>query len=314
MPKLQSLLDDATVQDFNSVPMIRGRVTHLNGVEPVIADLPEQGRWILRGDRGFTFSAAPPRDTHVVEGKWWPVDYDGPPLVSMEAESGHALGLKVGDSITINILGRPITATIANFRRVDWGTMAINFALVFSPGTLANAPYQYLATVSVPPQAESTLATKLGAAFPNLTIIRVSAVLAEVSALLGKVLAMISAAAGVTILCGLMVVAGAVAAGFRERLKETAILRAIGATSTDIRTAFLAEFLLLGAVVAALALGAGTLGAWFIVTYWLQGTWAMGWSLAIWVLLGVIAVSVLFALVSYRAAMRQPVTAVLRIP
>jgi putative ABC transport system permease protein len=314
MPRLQALLKDEHVQNLVTVPMIRGRVTRLNGVEPDIDELDPDGRWIMRGDRGFTFAAEPSGDTHIVEGKWWPADYAGPPLVSMEAEAGHALGLKVGDAITINVLGRSMEAKIANFRKVDWSTMAINFALVFSPNTLAGAPYQYLATVRVPPEREAALATAMGAAFPNITIIRISAVLAEVSALLAKVLAVISAAAGVTILCGLMVVAGATAAGFRQRLKETAILRAIGATSGDIRWAFLAEFLLLGAAVAVLALGAGTLGAWFIVTYWLEGHWAVGWSLALWVLAGVIITSVAFALVSYRTAMRQPVTAVLRIP
>ena len=314
MPTLQALLKAEHVQDFTSMPMIRGRVTQLNGVTPDIDTLDPDGRWIMRGDRGFTFAAEPAEDAHIVEGQWWPADYAGPPLVSMEAEAGHALGLKVGDAITINVLGRTMEVTVANFRRVDWSTMAINFALVFSPNTLAGAPYQYLATVRVPVEREAALATAMGAAFPNITIIRVSAVLAEVSALLAKVLAVISAAAGVTILCGLMVVAGATAAGFRQRLTETAILRAIGATSADIRWAFLAEFLLLGAAVAVLALGAGTLGAWFIVTYWLDGQWAVGWSLALWVLLGVIAAAIAFALVSYRTAMRQPVTAVLRIP
>jgi len=314
MPRLEALLDEAHVEDFNSMPMIRGRVTHLNGVEPEIDELDPDGRWIMRGDRGFTFAAEPPRDTHIVEGEWWPADYDGPPLVSIEAEAGYALGLKPGDKITINVLGRPIEVTVANFRKVDWSTMAINFALVFSPNTLAGAPYQYLATVRVPPAAEPALATKMGGAFPNITIIRVSAVLAEVSALLGKVMSVISAAAGVTILCGLLVVAGATAAGFRQRLKETAILRAIGATSRDIQWAFLAEFLALGAVVAVLALAAGTLGAWFIVTFWLEGTWSVGWHLAGWVLVGVIATAIAFAMVSYRHAMRQPVTAVLRIP
>jgi putative ABC transport system permease protein len=166
----------------------------------------------------------------------------------------------------------------------------------------------------VPPERESALATALGTAFPNFTIVKVSAVMAEVGGLLSKVMAMISAGAGVTILCGLLVVAGATAAGFRQRRRESAIFRAVGATSADIQWAFLAEFLILGAVVAALALGLGTAGAWFVVTFWLQSTWHLGWALTGLVLLGVIAASILFALVSYRDAIGQPVMRVLRMP
>ena len=86
-------------------------------------------------------------------GNWWPADYHGPPLVSFDAGLAHGMGLKVGDSLTVNLLGREITARIANLRAIDWRRLGINFAMVFAPGTLEAAPQTHLAAVYLPPRA-----------------------------------------------------------------------------------------------------------------------------------------------------------------
>jgi hypothetical protein len=94
----------------------------------------------LRSDRGLTYAAEPPAGSHIVAGSWWPADYRGAPLVSFDAELAQGMGLKLGDTLSVNLLGREITATIANLRQIDWARLGINFAIVFAPGALEAAP------------------------------------------------------------------------------------------------------------------------------------------------------------------------------
>lgn len=122
------------------VPMLRGRITAFNGQDVAKMNVPPQGRWVLRGDRGITYATDLPKNATVTEGQWWTPDYKGEPLVSFSAQEAGELGLKLGDTVTVNVLGRTITAKIANFRKVDWQSLSINFVMVFSPNTFAGAP------------------------------------------------------------------------------------------------------------------------------------------------------------------------------
>ena len=129
--------------------------------------------WVLNGDRGVTYAESPPEGTVITEGDWWPVGYAGPPLVSFAAEEGRELGLKLGDRLTINVLGRDLTATIASFREVRFESMGINFLIVLDPGALAGAPHTHIATVHAEPAAEAPLLRAAAEAFPNVTAIGV---------------------------------------------------------------------------------------------------------------------------------------------
>ncbi|MBX8827742.1 ABC transporter permease, partial [Ochrobactrum sp. SFR4] len=111
-------------------------------------NVPPQGAWVLRGDRGITYAKNLPENSTMSQGEWWPADYSGEPLVSFAAKEAEELGLKIGDTVTVNVLGRNITAKIANFRQVQWETLAINFVMVFSPNTFAGAPHSWLATLT----------------------------------------------------------------------------------------------------------------------------------------------------------------------
>ncbi|RVC48320.1 FtsX-like permease family protein, partial [Mesorhizobium sp. M4B.F.Ca.ET.088.02.2.1] len=130
------------------VPMLRGRVMALNGIDVGKVSVPPEGAWVLRGDRGLTYDAKMPANATLTQGAWWPQDYAGEPLVSFSAEEGRQIGLKLGDTVTVNVLGRNVTARIANFRQVEWETMGINFVMVFSPNTFAGAPHGWLATLT----------------------------------------------------------------------------------------------------------------------------------------------------------------------
>ena len=118
-------------------PMLRGRIVEVNGIPAEQVKAGDKARWALEGDRGITFSDRAPDGSRLVAGEWWPKNYSGPPLVSMETGVAQGLGVKIGDTITVNVLGRTLTARVASLRKVNWGSFGINFVMVFSPNSFA---------------------------------------------------------------------------------------------------------------------------------------------------------------------------------
>jgi len=254
---------DAKLAD---APMLRGRIVALNGVPAEKVEAPLDSRWVLSGDRGLTYTNTVPDASTIVEGSWWPKDYTGPPLVSFDAEAARGLGLKLGDSVTVNVLGRNVEAHIASFRKIDWESLAINFVMVFSPNTLAEAPHRVLTTLELPkatpPAREAKLIQALADRFPLVTAIKVGEIVEAAKDLLEKVMTAIRMTAGVTLLIGSLVLAGAVAASQHRRKYQAVLYKTLGATRGRIIRAELLEFGLLGFATAALALAAGTATAW----------------------------------------------------
>jgi putative ABC transport system permease protein len=251
-------------------PMLRGRLVKLGDrpVEEVKA--PPEVQWVLTGDRGLSHSAVVPEGSKVVQGTWWPEDYAGDPLVSMEADIAKKLGLKMGDSVTVNILGRNVTARIANLREVKWESLALNFVLVFSPNTLAGAPHNLLATVTLPKDAslaaEAKLARELGRAFPATTAVRVKDAIDAFSSIFNRIMVAVRAAGSVTLLAGALVLAGALATAQRRRIKQAVILKTLGATRRRILISHLLEYLILAVLTSLIALLIGSLAAWITVS------------------------------------------------
>jgi putative ABC transport system permease protein len=177
---------------IEDAPMLRGRLVALEGRPTEEIQAPPEAQWVLNGDRGLTYADSVPEGSKLVAGDWWAADYSGPPLVSFERELAQRLGLKIGDEITVNILGRNVTARIANLRDVQWQSLGINFVMVFSPNTMRGAPHNLLATITLPPSAgldaEARLARALARSFPSATPIRVKDALASFDAILAKVL------------------------------------------------------------------------------------------------------------------------------
>ncbi|MER8861264.1 ABC transporter permease [Mesorhizobium sp. M0757] len=250
------------------VPMLRGRVMALNGVSVDKANVPSEGAWVLRGDRGLTYDAKQPANATLTEGSWWPENYSGEPLVSFSNDEGKALGLKLGDTVTVNVLGRNVTARIANFREVQWETMGINFVMVFSPNTFAGAPHGWLATLTEKDATAAEDARLLNAvtrAFPAVTTVRVKDALDVVNRLVGQLGTAIRAAAGVAMIASVLVLAGALAAGNRARIHDAVVLKTLGATRRTLIAAFSLEYMLIGLATAVFALAAGGIAAWYIV-------------------------------------------------
>ena len=228
--------------------MMRGRITKLNGVPVEEAAVAPEAQWALRSDRGLTYASALPKGSQLAAGEWWPPDYHGPPLVSFDAALAAGMGLKVGDTLSVNLLGREITAVIANLRSIDWERLGINFAMVFAPGTLEHAPQTHLAAAYLPQAEEESLARAVTERFPNVSAIHVREALAAVDRIVGMIGDAVRLTGLVTLAAGMLVLGGAVAAGHHRRVYDAVVLKVLGATRGTITRAFLIEHGALGAL------------------------------------------------------------------
>ncbi|MGG7565981.1 ABC transporter permease [Rhodovulum sp. DZ06] len=253
------------VGDIATAPMLRGVITRLNGVPAEEAEIDPAAAWVLRGDRGVTYSQTPPDGTVVTEGEWWPEDYSGPPLVSFAEEEGRELGLSIGDTVTVSILGRELTATVASFRVVEFRDMGINFLMVWSPSSLAGAPHSHIATVHATPEAEGPLLRAVAGRLPNVTAIRVRDAVEQVSSALSDLAMATRWGASVTLLTGIVVLIGAAAAGERRRVHEAAVLKTLGMTRPAILRSFALRSALLGAAAGGVAIVAGALAGQAVI-------------------------------------------------
>ena len=275
---------------FEQVPMLRGRITRLNGVAVERAPIAPEAQWALRSDRGLTYAADLPPGSVLTAGTWWPPDYRGAPLVSFDADLARGMGLKVGDTLTVNLLGREITAVIANLRSIDWRRLGINFTLVFAPGTLEGAPQTHLAAVWMSPAEEEPLVRAVTERFPNISAIHVREALATVDRILDMIRDAVQLTALITLAAGTLVLGGAIAAGHHRRVYDAVVLKVLGATRRTITSAFLIEHGLLGLLAALIAGVLGTVAAYFLVTGPMKTEWVflpvpLLWTLGLAILL-----------------------------
>src|SRR5262249_41619163 len=233
------------VSELRRVPMLRGRITAMNGVPAdKLKPKGDQG-WILQGDRGITWATAVPEGSRIAPGKRWPADYQGRPLISLDREVFDAFGLKFGDTITVNVLGRDITGTIANTREFDWESLAINFVMVFSPGILEGAPQTHIATARIATDREIALQKAVTDRFANVSAIRVRAARGRGPRSRPAVANAVRPPASVPLLAGILVLGGAIVAGHHRRVYDAVVLKVLGATRADIARAYLIEYGLL---------------------------------------------------------------------
>jgi len=267
------------ISEVNTTPMVRGRIAYIDGVPAKERTISPDVAWTLNGDRGVTFAREKPDNITLVEGEWWPEDYDGPQLVSFDADIAAGYGVGVGDTITVNVLGRDVTAEIASLRTIDWTSFQINFLMVFSPGVLENAPHTVLATLKADtPQTQTAVERAVSDQMPNVTAISVQEAVETANGILESVGQAVQVVAGVAILAGTLVLAGAIAAGHRRRLYDAIILKVLGATRGNVVAAYTIEYGLLGALIALVAGGVGTLASYAVVTLMMDGSFAVSWA------------------------------------
>ena len=294
MPEFRTRMEaDAGVTEVQSAPMLRGIITQING-RPA-AEVAGT-HWVLEGDRGVTYSAAPPEGAEITAGAWWPEDYAGAPQVSFAAEEAAEMGLNLGDEITVNILGRDITATLTSLRVVDFSTAGIGFIMSMNPSALEGAPHSFISTVYAAPEAEGRLLREISNAMPNVTAISVRDAIARVSDLLGSLASATSWGAAATLLTGFLVLIGAAAADQGARVYEAAVLKTLGASRGRILLSLALRAGLLGAAAGIVAIGAGILGGWAVSHFVMDTSYSVIWPSALAIVIGGIAVTLLVAL------------------
>jgi putative ABC transport system permease protein len=265
---------------------MRGTITGYGTTR--VADLKTlpDGAWALRGERGLTYSATLPEGSELTAGRWWPRDYKGPPLVSIDERLAKVLALKIGDPLSYTLLGVERTARIASFRRISWDTLGFNFVMVFSPNAIEDAPHNLAATIELAPGQEAPVMRALLPRFPSVSVIEVRGVLGQVRDIVSRMATAITAAASVAILAGIAVLIGAIAAAREARTYDGVILRTLGATRGQVLAVQALEYAFLSIVLSALALLLGLGGAWYVVTQLFTFEWRPDYVTVLATLLG----------------------------
>ncbi len=300
--------------------MLRGRIVAARGVKADQLKPSVDSEWVLQSDRGLTYTGEIPKGSKIVEGEWWGPDYSGPPLVSMEKKIADGLGLKIGDEIVVNVLGRDVPAKIANLRNIDWQGLGINFVLVFSPNAFKGAPHSHVATLTEPhassTQASSTddarIIKQVADTFPMVTSVRVREALETVGSVVSNLVLAIRGASAVTLISAILVLGGALAAGHRHRVYDAVILKTLGATRVRLLGAYALEYLMIGFATAIFGVIAGSVAAWLIVTrlMTLSFIWQAGSAAA--VVVAALVVTVGLGLAGTLLALNQKPASVLR--
>ena len=303
MPGFMARLEgDEGVSRIETAPMLRGIITRING-QPAAQVAGDH--WVLEGDRGVSYAGAQPDTTTVTQGAWWGEGYTGPPQVSFAAEEAAEMGLSLGDEITVNILGRDITATLTSLREVDFSTAGMGFIMVMNSSALEAAPHSFIATVYASPSAEPAILNDVSDMYPNVTAFRVRDAIDRVAGVLAGLASAVAWGASVTLLTGFLVLIGAAAADQSARTYEAAILKTLGASRARILNSLAIRAAILGAAAGAVALLAGLLGGWAVSHYIFETGFEVIWSSA----LTVIVTGVLITLLAAMGFAWRPLTA-----
>ncbi len=288
------LAANPAVTQVETAPMLRGILTKINGAD---AREVSGGHWVTEGDRGISFAGAMPAGTTVTAGTWWPDDYTGEPQVSFAEEEALEIGLKLGDMITVSILGRDVTARVTSFRNVDFSNAGMGFIMTLSANAVAGAPHTYISTVYAGAEAEAGILREMASAYPNITAIGIKAAIARAAEALGAIAQATTLAALATLTTGFVVLIGAAASGERARVYEAAVLKTLGATRGRILASFALRAALTGAAAGLVALFAGAMGAWGVMFFVMDGTYAFEPISALAVICGGILATLLAGLV-----------------
>lgn len=289
------------------MPTLRGRIIAINDAPVTLSKVRPGTRWVVRGDRGLTYTDAMPEGTEIVTGKWWPKNYKGPALMSIAHQSARGLGIGIGDTVTLNILGRKVTARIQNTRRVDWARLGLNFTMILSPGILDGAPHTHVATVNATPKSEAALVRAISGRFDNITAIGVREALQMAAGMLDHLAGAARATNGLTLMVGMLVLAGAIGAGRRERVRDAVILKVTGAKRRDLGIAYIIEYGIAGGAAALLAAILGTGGGYFILTRIMDQGWVfLGSEIALTVIGAACAITILGFIGTWRALAQKP--------
>jgi putative ABC transport system permease protein len=300
---------------LESAPMLRARIVRIKDVPVDAAPIAGNVRWTINQDRGLSWSATPPPGTELVAGSWWPADYAGPPLVSIEEDVAAGYGVVPGDTLAFNVLGRIIEGEIANIRKeIDWTSGRLGFVFMMSPGVIDRAPHQMIAAVDIPPEREAQLLDALAVALPNVTPVQIGEVVAQINQILARIAFAVQVVAAITLVTGLLVLAGAINASRRRQLYQSVLLKVLGARRAELLRMLSYEYLALGLAAGLLGATIGSIVAWATVRF----VFALPWSFAPLdvgtIIVGAILLTLALGGLAIWRLMGRPAAPVLRAP
>ena len=271
------------VISFDEAPMLRGIITKINNKQ---ASEVAGDHWVIRGDRGITYFEELPKRFNLTKGQLWPKDYSGATQISFAAEQAEELGIGIGDSVTVNIMGREITGEITSLRNVDFSSAGIGFVIAMNPSALKAAPHSFIMTIYVSTEAETAVFNNLSSRFSNITLIKVRNVIERVSNLLSSIATASSYGALTTLAMGFLVLLGSAASGQSARSYDAAILKTLGATRKDLIISYIIRFSLVGATAGLVAIFFAVGGAWCITSLVLELPFKIIWDTALMIIIG----------------------------
>ena len=244
-------------------PMVRGRLIAING-KPVGPDDYEEPRAKRLVDREFNLSYGEtlPASNRIEAGRWLA---PGSAEVSLESGLARTLGIALGDKMTFDVAGQQVEVDVSSIRRVDWDTMRVNFFAILTPAALADMPQSWITSFYLPPEKASVL-PELVKEFPNLTVFDVGAILQQLQSVLNEVGRAVQLLFLFTLAAGVLVLSAALTATRDERMREAAVLRALGATRSQLARSQRIELWAVGGLAGLLAAAGATAIAWALST------------------------------------------------
>jgi putative ABC transport system permease protein len=301
-----------TAETYLRAPFATGRIIALKGQPVDVKAIKPSERWAFDSDVNLSVLGPEPKDSGVVEGQWWPAGYSGPPQVALEVELARGGGLKAGDTITISVLGRDLEAKVAALRKVEFGGFGPNFAIILDPHSLEGAVLRNIAIAKMDKAAEARLNRALGQTFPAVNVISVREQLESAAGLFDRLALAIRGAAAVAGLAGLLVLAGAIAAGARARAREAATLKVLGGTRAQILSAYVVEYGAVGLIAGAAGVLLGLAAAWPVVVLVFKAQWSIDWAGVMALLAGAAGLSAVGGLLAAAQALSRRPAPVLR--
>jgi putative ABC transport system permease protein len=301
-----------TPQTYLRMPFATGRISGLKGKPVDLQTIKPAQRWAFDNDIGLSLLAGEPTDGGRVAGEWWKPGYAGPPLLALNTEIAEAAGLKIGDTVTLSILGRDIDARVAVLRKIEFGGFGPNFNLILNTRALEGADLRSVAIARLDKSREATLTRRLGTSFPSVNVISVREQLDAAAALFDRLALAVRGAAAVAGLAGLLVLAGAIAAGARARAREAATLKVLGATRGQILAAYAIEYGAVGLIAGAAGVALGFAAAWPVVVKVFEASWSVDWGGVMVLLAGAAGLSTAGGLLAAALALAQRPAPVLR--
>jgi putative ABC transport system permease protein len=267
-----------TPKNYLREPFVTGRITKVRGVAVDPAKIPKTDRWAYDSDISMSAIGPKPEDPGITEGRWWPDNYAGPALVAMDVEVAKGGRVKVGDAITLSVLGRDIDARVAALRKVEFGGFGASFPLVMTPSAVEGANLRQIALAKASKAQEAAVIHQLGREFPTVNVISVREQLEAATDLFDRLALAVRGAAAVAALAGLLVLAGAIAARARARTREAATLKVLGASRAQILAAYILEYGCVGVIAGTAGVALGYAAAWPVVVKVFHAKWSMDWA------------------------------------